>query len=138
VGVTLPQLSVAVALPRAALSVGGLGLPHRNSVVPVAVITGACVSTVQVTVLEAVDVFPHASTAVHVLVCVRLHPLLVIAPSDGVTVGVPHASVAVAVPSAASICAAVGLHPGLNVVPDVVIAGGVLSTTVIVWLTVPL
>ena len=38
------QLSVAVALPSAALIVGGLGLPHKNNDVPVAVIDGACVS----------------------------------------------------------------------------------------------
>ena len=113
-------------------------MPHKNNAVPVAVITGGCVSTVHVTVLAAVEVFPQASVAVHVLVCVRLQPLVVTAPSENPILGVPHASVAVAVPRAASICAAVGLHPGFNVVPDVVMVGGILSTREIVWLTVAL
>jgi hypothetical protein len=137
VTVTLLQLSVAVAVPRALLISCPTGL-QMNSVVPVAVITGAWVSTVHDTVLDAVDVFPQASIAVHVRVCVRLHPLLVTAPSEGVIVGMPHASVAVPVPNAASICAAVGLHPAFNVVPDVEMLGGVLSTSVIVCDTVAL
>ena len=132
------QLSVAVALPRAALSVGGFGVPHKNSVVPVAVIPGDCVSTVHETVLDAVDVFPQASTAVHVRVCARLHPLVVTAPSAKLIVGVPQASVAVPVPSAASICAGVGLHPAFKVVPEVLMLGGVLSTSVIIWVTIAL
>ena len=64
----LLQLSVAVAVPRAASIVGLFGFPHINKVVPVAVITGGSVSTVQVTFLAAVDVLPHASTAVQLLV----------------------------------------------------------------------
>ena len=48
-------------------------------------------------------------------------------PSEEVTVGVPHASVAVAVPSAALISEATGLHARVNVVPPVVITGGVTS-----------
>ena len=43
---------------------------------------------------------PHASVAVYVLVCERPHPFVAILPSDDVIVGVPHASVAVAVPAA--------------------------------------
>jgi hypothetical protein len=50
-----------------------------------------------------VDVLPQKSLAVHVLVCVRAQPSLVTLPSLEVTVGMPQASVAVAVPSAASI-----------------------------------
>ena len=123
--VTLVQLSVADALPKAASRVGGLGLPQINKVVPVAVIVGGVGSSVHVTVLEAVEVFPHASMALHVLVCDRPHPLLAILPSLTVTVGVPHASVVVAVPNAASSCGAVGLHDMLA--PVVVIVGGVTS-----------
>ena len=44
--------------------------------VPVVVIVGAVTSTVHVAVLDPVAVLPHASVAVNVLVCERLHPLL--------------------------------------------------------------
>ena len=48
--------------------------------------------------------------------------------SEEVTVTVPQASVAVAVPSAALISeVATGLHARVNVVPPVVITGGMLS-----------
>ena len=53
---------------------------------------------------------PHASIALNVLVCEALHPVSVTDDVDSVvTVAVPHASVAVAVPSEASMF--VGLHP---------------------------
>ena len=68
VGVPTLQLSVAVAVPRAALMSDAEGLQPRASVVPVAVITGDCASTVQVTVREAVDELLQASVAVKVLV----------------------------------------------------------------------
>jgi len=51
-GVTGPQLSVAVAVPRAESIAVAVGLQPSVSVVPVAVITGASESRVQVTVLE--------------------------------------------------------------------------------------
>jgi len=57
-------------------------------------------------------VLPHPSTAVNVLVCDLEQPVDVTRPSEEFTVGVPHASVAVAVPSAALIAAADGLQPG--------------------------
>jgi len=74
VGVTVPQLSVAVAVPKAASIVAAKGLqpgiaPFAG--VPVAVITGAAISKVQVAVRELLAVFPHPSVAVHVLVCER-------------------------------------------------------------------
>ena len=69
VGVIAPlQLSVAIALPRPALIVGGLGLPQIKLAVLVAVIVGGVTSSVQVTVLEAEAVLPQASVTVHVLV----------------------------------------------------------------------
>ena len=77
-------------------------------------ITGAVISAVHVTVLESVAVLPQASVAINVLVCDLLHDVLTILPSLELTVGVPHASVAVAEPSAALIAAAVGLQPGGN------------------------
>ena len=115
------QLSDADADPKAASIVGGFGLPHINNVVPVAVIDGTCKSSVHVTVLDVLAVLPHASIIVHDLVCERLHPVVVIAPSVCVTVGVLHASVEVAVPNAASNTAADGLHPGFKDVPFAVI-----------------
>ena len=71
VGVTLPQLSVAVAVPSAASIRAAEGLqvvivPLAG--VPVAVITGAVVSKVHVAVRDAEEVFPQASDAIHVLV----------------------------------------------------------------------
>jgi hypothetical protein len=67
VGVTGPQASVAV--PSAESIAPAVGLQASVNVVPVAVITGATVSKVQVTVREtAIDALPHASMAVQVLV----------------------------------------------------------------------
>ena len=90
--------------------------------VPVAVIVGGVLSCVQVTVLRAEAVLPHASVAVHVLVC-DLVQLPVTGPSIGESVNVPQASVAVALPSAASMAAEDGLHPRANVGPDALITG---------------
>ena len=113
VTVGVPQASVAVAAPSAASIAADVGLHARAPLagVPVAVITGAVTSSVQVAVLVVADVLPQASVATNVLVCMRRHPSLNILPVDDVTVGVPHASVAVAPPSAASIAAELGLHP---------------------------
>ena len=85
-------------------------------------------SNVHVIVLEAVDVLPHPSLAVNVLVCVRLHPLLCKAPSLEETVVAPHATVAIAVPSAPLISPAVGLQPNVEPVPPAVIVGAVMSS----------
>ena len=73
------------------------------------------ISTLHVTVLEAVDVLPQASLAVNVLVCERSHPLVTIAPVVVVNVGAPHASEAVAAPSAAEIAFVEGLQPRFTV-----------------------
>ena len=72
-----------------------------------------------------VAVLPQALVAVNVLVCEREQPSLRILPVVHVTVGVPQASVADALPNAASIAAEVGLHPSAPFagVPDAVIAG---------------
>ena len=58
-----------------------------------------------------VAVLPQASTAVNILVCEAEQEEVVIVPSVNVTVAVLHASVAVAVPSAAAIADEVGLQP---------------------------
>ena len=132
-GVTDPQLSVAVAVPKAASIVAGKGLQPGMAPfagVPVAVITGALKSNVQLAVREVLDVFPQASVAVHVLVCERKHPVLVTAPSvdDGVTV--PQLSLAVAAPNAVLIAADDGLQVVIFPfagVPVAVITGAVRS-----------
>ena len=68
-GVTGPQPSVAVAVPRAESIAAAEGLQPKVRVVPVAVITGATVSEVQVTVRDTeIAALPQASVAVHVLV----------------------------------------------------------------------
>lgn len=72
--------------------------------------TGAVASSVQLTVLETVLVFPQPSIALNVLVCERLQVELVTDPSLDVIVTAPHPSVAVAVPSAAVISDGIGLH----------------------------
>ena len=69
VAVTGPQPSVTVAVPRAESIAEAEGLHARVKVVPVAEITGATVSKVQVMVRDtAKAALPHASVAVHVLV----------------------------------------------------------------------
>ena len=54
--------------------------------------------------------------------------MLTTIPSVEVSVGVPHASVAVAVPSAALISEACGLQLSVNAAPVAVIAGGIISS----------
>ena len=67
------QASLAVAAPSAASIAAELGLHPRAPLagVPVAVIVGAVTSTVQVAVLDVVDMLPQASVAVNVLVWAR-------------------------------------------------------------------
>jgi len=129
VGVTVPQLSVAVAVPSAASISAVVGLQPSAKFVPVAVIVGAVTSTVHVAVRDAVTVLPHPSVAVQVLVCDRSHPLLTTAPSVEVTVGVPQASVDVAEPSALLIAPVDGLQPRIPLagVPVAVMVGAVTS-----------
>ena len=92
------------------------GFDPRLKLVPVAVIDGGVTSTIHVAVRDAVAVLPQESVAVNVLLCDLKH-----APttglSDEVNVNVPQAFIAVAEPRAASIAAAVGLHPTLKLLP---------------------
>src|SRR5678815_260720 len=110
VTVGLPHASVAVAVPSDASTsaVDGLHAASAGAVVKLSV--GAVTSYVQFTVLDTVDILPHPSIAVNVLVCDLMQLLLCTALSVNVTVGLPHASVAVAVPSDASTSAVDGLH----------------------------
>jgi hypothetical protein len=68
VSVGVPHASVAVAVPSAALISDAVGLHNKVNADPVAVIVGGVVSSVQVAVLDADEVLPHPSVAVHVLV----------------------------------------------------------------------
>ena len=107
--------SVELAEPNAASIAAAVGLQPGLNVVPFAIIV-TVLSEVHVTVLEVVDVLLHPSLAVKVLVWDRPQPVLCKAPSINEIVGVPHASVAVAVPNAAVIAVDVGLHPNGTVV----------------------
>ena len=69
VAVTGPHASLTVAVPSAESIAEAVGLHARVKVVPVDVITGATVSSVQVMVRDtAAAILPHASVAFHVLV----------------------------------------------------------------------
>ena len=79
----------------------------------------------------------NASVAFQVLICVRVQPLLLIAEVVAVGVTVPQLSFAVAVPSAASIVAAVGLQPKLfpfATDPVAVMTGAIVSTVQLIVL----
>jgi hypothetical protein len=128
----VPQSAEAVAEPRAALISEADGLQPRVATAPVIIIVGGLGASVQFIVLVSVAVLPHASVEVNVLVCDLKHPLLLIFPSLDTTVGIPHASVAVADPSAALIAAADGLQPGGNGICVTVIDGGVTSTVLVI------
>ena len=130
------QLSVTLAVPKAALICAAVGL-HTGLVNAVTVITGAFTSLVKVIVCVCVPVLPQASLTVHVLVIDTLQPVPgTSAPSVNVAVRpVEQLSVTLAVPKAALICAAVGLHTGL-VHAVTVITGAVTSLVkviVCVW-----
>jgi hypothetical protein len=131
----VPHAAVAVAEPKAALISEAEGLQPRVGVAPVIIIAGGLGALVQVTVLTAVAVLPQASIAVNVLVCEAEQEFVAIVPSLNVMVGVPHASVAVAVPSAAVISEAEGLQPKVKAVPLVVIVGGTRSLVHVIVLT---
>ena len=68
VTVGVPHASVAVAVPSAPLIVAVDGLHPSASSLPVATKVGLVKSSVQLAVLEVVDVLPQPSIAVHVLV----------------------------------------------------------------------
>ena len=76
----MPHASVAFALPNAASIAAEVGLHPSGAVVKSLVNTGGLVSSVHVTVLDAVAVLPQPSVAVNVLVCDLKHAPLT-APS---------------------------------------------------------
>jgi hypothetical protein len=68
VTVVVPQASVAVAVPNAALISPEVGLQPNVTLALKLMNTGAVLSAVQVTVVDAVAVLPQASIAVNILV----------------------------------------------------------------------
>jgi len=127
VTIGVPHAAVAVADPSAAVISEAEGLQPRVTEAGVIIIVGGLGALVQLTVLDTVAVLPHASIAENVLVCEALQEVVDIVPSVNVIVGVPQPSVAVAVPSAALISEADGLHPSDVTVPVAVMVGGVRS-----------
>jgi hypothetical protein len=125
--VGVPQASVAVAVPNARSIAEAEGLQPRVKLFPEVVMVGPVLSSAHVAIRDAVEVLPQASMAVNVLVCERPQPALDILPFVNETVGVPQASVAVAVPNARSIADGEGLQPRVKLFPEVVMVGGVLS-----------
>jgi hypothetical protein len=91
------------------------------------VITGGIKSLVQLTVLDVVALLPQPSMAVNILVLDDEQLDVDIAPSVNVIVVVLQPSLAVAVPSAASISEAEGLQPRVVAVPVAVMTGGIRS-----------
>src|SRR5436190_1407072 len=113
VGVPTPQLSVAVAVPRATSIWVAVGLQPRAKALPFAEITGGVLSSVQVAVrVTSGAALPHASDTFHLRVCERPQVLLFTTASV-VAVGVPtpQLSVGAAVKTTASVCVAAGLRP---------------------------
>jgi hypothetical protein len=121
-------LSVAPATPSEASTCAGVGLQLCKAGAANIINPGGILSCVHVTVLAAVDVLPQPSLAVNILVCEREQSVLTTDPSLDVIVGSPHASVAVAVPSAAVIALDEGLHPSGTVVNVLVNPGAVTSS----------
>ena len=112
--VAVLHASVADAEPSAAEIADEVGLQPSGTSAYDPVNAGGIRSLVQVTVLVMVAVLPQASTAVNILVLEDEQLDVDIAPSVNVTVAVLHASVAVAVPSAAEIADEVGLQPSAS------------------------
>src|SRR4030095_9836017 len=75
--VTVPQPSVAVAVPNAAVISEAKGLQPKTTFEYVPVNVGGVRSLVHVTVLEVVAVLPQASVAVNVLTWVTVQPVVV-------------------------------------------------------------
>src|SRR5436190_2254267 len=120
-GTAPAQLILAEAEPKLMLS----GLQPGFRLPPVIVITGPCVSTVQVAVREVDEELLQASLAFHVIVCVLEQPVVVIVPAVEVTGTAPaQLSLAEAEPK----LMLAGLQPGFRLPPVIVITGPSTST----------
>src|SRR5881409_760449 len=92
---------------------------------------GGVVSTPVITWLTVALWLPQASTASHVLVIAVVQPLTNVTSPMLFTVAAPQASEAVG-----AVKLGVAVHSIVALAPAVPIAGGVVSTIVITWLTV--
>jgi hypothetical protein len=126
--VAVLHASVADAEPSAAEIADEVGLQPSGTSAYDPVNAGGIRSLVQVTVLVMVAVLPQASTAVNVLVCDALQLAVDIVPSEEVIlVTGPQASLAVALPNAAVISEAAGLHPRVTSLYEPLNTGGARS-----------
>src|SRR5205814_3610260 len=132
--VASPKL-FTVAVPQASEAVGAVKLGVAvHSIVAFASadpIPGGVVSTIVITWLTVAEWLPQASTASQILVIVVVQLLTDVASPILFTVAVPHASEAVVAVDALPI-----VHSIVALAPAAPIAGGVVSTIVITWLTV--
>src|SRR5439155_1751753 len=109
----------------------GIAVHSIVALAPAEPIVGGVVSTTVITWLTVALWLPQASTASHVLVIVVVQPLTDVASPKLFTVAVPQASEAVG-----AVKLGVAVHSIVALAPAVPIAGGVVSTIVISWLTV--
>jgi hypothetical protein len=128
VTVGAPHASVAVTVP--IFGAGTVPLHPGTTTAAGHVIVGGVTSTVLVKVCVQVAVLPQASVAMYVLVVVSVHPTRLTASLTKVTVGAPHASVAVT--DVISGAGTVPLHPGTTTAGGHVIVGGVTSTVLVI------
>ena len=126
-----------VAVPQASVAVGavkdGVAVHSIVASAPAAPIVGGVVSITVMTWLTVALWLPHASTASQVLVIVVVHPLTEVASPKLFTVAPLQRSDAVG-----AVNEGVAVHSIVTLAPAAPMVGGVVSTTVIVWLTVAL
>src|SRR6185369_9164945 len=134
--VTSDPICCTVTVLHASLAVGavndGVAVHSIVPFVPAAPMTGACVSTCVIVCDTVVELLPHPSTAIQVLVVVLAHVLPPVT-SDPIccTVTVLHASLAVG-----AVNTGVAVHSIVALAPAVPITGAVVSVCVIVCDTV--
>src|SRR5207249_6708879 len=109
----------------------GVAVHSIVALAPAVPIAGGVVSTIVVTWLTVAESFPPPRSSDMLLVIVVVQPLTDVASPKLFTVAAPHASEAVS-----AVKLGVAEHSIVALAPAVPIAGGVVSTRVITWLTV--
>src|SRR5688500_2627747 len=128
--VTVGVLQPSVVVTDEGLGAGTVGLQPERLTVAGHVMVGGVVSTVLVIDWVHSRSLPHALLVLYLLVVVSVHPDTFTTSLIKVTVGVPHASVAVTEEGLGA--GTVGLHPGKLTVAGQVIVGGVVSTVLVI------
>src|SRR5947199_7293272 len=132
--VASPKL-FTVAVPHASAAVGavklGVAVHSIVALAPAVPIAGGVVSTIVITWLTVAEWLPQASTASQLLVIVVVHPLTDVASPKLCTVDVPQPSDEVG-----PVKLGVAVHSIVASAAAVPIAGGVVASMVITWLTV--